>query len=145
MTKVCKLGEQKLISDSLKKYNLFLPLSNIQAKKKGKQWISDNAIWCKDNVKIKKSRWNGEYQIMQYDNAIYSVIGIPNKDGGAGGPDVLTFPLIQYFNNISPCGYSFVMVGDILILFLIQYFNNISPCAYSFVRVGNILILFLIL
>ena len=36
--------------------------------------------------------------IMQYTRA---VIGIPNKDGGAGGLDVLTFLLIQYFNNIS--------------------------------------------
>ena len=81
---------------------------------------------------------------MQYDNAIYSVIGIPNKDGGAGGPDVLTFPLIQYFNNISPCGYSFVE-ENILILFFIHHFNDISSCAYSFVMVGNILILFLIL
>lgn len=42
-----------------------------------------------------------KYPIMQYDNAIYTATGIPNKASVAGGADVLAFLPIQFFNNIS--------------------------------------------
>ena len=61
---------------------------------------------------------------MQYDNAIYTATGIPNKASVAGGADVLAFLPIQFFNNISNIriySFTFRIENSKIMLIVVKY------------------------